>query len=209
MRVGRTQVGDWGDALVAIDAMPIAFPKFAWLAAALAYLPSARNCDLHMRSDARFHIRGTQLSTEENYRKFAADLCDVDAEGKRGIGGPAVQERPIHLGDLLRKLELLAPQSAKLDLNVARKRFNDWIPANAALNTKVRYVRKVRLRMMHRAKEQREARKQLALPSVRRPHAGLRVQFCVHGFNRLHQPAHRRRVITRQRATQCSRSSHQ
>ncbi|WP_238468539.1 hypothetical protein [Paraburkholderia tagetis] len=185
MRVGGNQVGDWGDAFVAKDAMPIAFPKFAWLAAALAYVPGACNCDLHMRADARFHIRGTQLSTEENYRKLAADLCDVGAEGKRGIGGMAVQECSVHLGDLLRKLELLSPQGAKFGFNVARQRFNDWIPANAALNTKVRDVRKVRLRMMHCAKEQREARKQLALPTVRHPHAGLRVQFGVHGFNHL------------------------
>ncbi|WP_229921303.1 hypothetical protein, partial [Rahnella victoriana] len=32
---------------------------------------------------------------------------------------------------------------AKLRLNVARQRFNDWVPANAALNTKVRDVRQV------------------------------------------------------------------
>ncbi|AHE25836.1 hypothetical protein BBJ_3244 [Burkholderia pseudomallei NCTC 13178] len=121
--------------------MPIALPEFARPAAALAYVPGAGNCDLHLRLDSRFHIQGTQLSTEQNYRKLAAGLCDVGAEGKHRIGGPAVQECPIHLGHLLRKLELLLPQGAKLGFNVARQRFNDWIPANAALNTEVRDVR--------------------------------------------------------------------
>ncbi|PXX41245.1 hypothetical protein NA66_1001855 [Burkholderia pyrrocinia] len=203
------EVGGRCDASVAIDAIPIARPEFAWLAAALAYVLGAGYSDLHLRSNTRLHIWGAQLSIEENNLEFATDLCDVGAQGKRGVGGAAVQESSIHLGDLLRKLELLSPQSAKLDFNVARQRFNDWVPANAALNTKMRDVRKVRLRMVHRAEKKREARKQFTLATVRHPQAGLRVQFGVHGFNRLHQPTYRRRVFDWSCATQCSRSSHQ
>ncbi|KWE64860.1 hypothetical protein WL77_20880 [Burkholderia ubonensis] len=89
--------------------MQIAFPKFAWLTAALAYVSGAGYSDLHMRSNTRLHIWGAQLSIEKNNLKFATDLCDFGAQGKHGVGGPPVQESSIHLGDLLRKLELLPP----------------------------------------------------------------------------------------------------
>lgn len=79
----------------------------------------------------------------ERYYEFTRDLSDVGAEGKERVGGTAGRQRTIQFGELLRKLNLLAPQCSQLKLNVARQRLDDWIPADSALNAEVRDVRRV------------------------------------------------------------------
>lgn len=189
--------------------MPINIPKRTWVAATLTYAPSSRHSEFDARGNTRPDIGRTHVSVQDYEFEFTCDLRDISANGECRIGDAAGQKCSVHIRDFLGKLELLAPQCAYLKLNVARQHFDDWIPTNAALNSEVRDVRRVRRGMMHRAEEERETRKQVFLSAIHHPQAGPWMQFGVHRFNQLDLSAHRWRIVNRPCATLCLRNSHQ